>query len=97
MDTTRVAWLSDHSGWGRMRTMTSLIPSAQTIHGPLQGLASFLAVPGFTEGVSSQTLVPGRKVFLSWWYCRRWRITASAMFRLAYVWAASIRFRSLLR
>ncbi len=57
MDTTRVAWLSDQSGWGRMRTMTSLTPSAQTIHGPLQGLANFLAVPGFTEGVSSQTLV----------------------------------------
>ena len=41
---------------------------------PLQGLASFLAVPGtrdtggvfgFTEGVSSQTLTPGRKLFLS--------------------------------
>ena len=60
MNTTQVAWLSDQYGWGRMRTMTSLTPSAQTIHGPLQGLASFLAVPGFTEGVSSQTLAPGR-------------------------------------
>ena len=74
--------------------MTSL---TLTTHGPLQGLASFLAVPGLTEGVSSQILMPGQKLFLSWWYCRCCRTTASVMLRLAYVWASLIRIRSLLK
>ena len=58
--------------------VSDLVGWEQTTQGPVQKEESFLAAPGLVVGVKSQTLVPGWKVFLSWWYCRRWRLTVAA-------------------
>ena len=80
-------------GSGVMRTMVSLlVGSAQMIHGPVQYVVNFLGTPGWEAGVKSHTLAPGRKLFLSWWYCRRWRRTAMERCSRAYFCALSILF-----
>ena len=79
---------------GAILTMTSFTGAAQITQGPVQKLESFLGIPGFVTGVKSQTLVPGRKVFFSLWYCLLCRWTAPWRFFRTYSWQVSMRWRS---
>jgi hypothetical protein len=66
MLTTRDPVSERHLGSGVMRNMRSLSVLAQTIHGPVQKVDSFLGAPLVVWGVKSHTLAPMVKNFLSW-------------------------------
>jgi len=66
---TTLVWAgSPHVALGAMRSSTSFSGTVQTVHGPVQKVASFLGKPGLDTGVNSHTLEPVVKVFLSLWY-----------------------------
>jgi len=99
MLTTLVPLTLAQDGSGAILAISSFSPSGwlQIVQGPVQKVVSFRAVPTWPAGVNSHTLAPCTKLFLSLWYCRRCRQTASARFLRAYSWAASMRFLSFLK